>query len=126
MSSDMNRLMLRALLACALSVTSAATLAQYTGAQFQRDIVSADRERQVAAAYFVGGVVDQTQLIANVLQLTGSGAYDKSLFFCIPSSAKLGDVIAIVKSRMSNPSIALSESAATHVTRAVRDVWPCR
>ena len=111
-------------IACA-ALAAGSAFAQYSGAALQRDIQSTDREKNVAAIYFISGVVDQTTMISNTLSFT-SESYDKTLFFCIPETVKLIDIYAVVKARMEKPLIALSEPAVTHVTRAVRDFWPCK
>ena len=98
--------------------------AQYSGAELQRDILSAKREQQIAALYYVGGVIDQTAMTYNYLKLT-SAQVDRTAFFCLPPTAKLGDVFAVVKRRMESPELKLSEPAVTHVVQAARAVWPC-
>ena len=116
---------MKRLLAASLAVIASSAFGQYSGAALQRDIQSSDREKNIAAIYFISGVVDQTTMISNTLSFTSS-SFDKTLFFCIPETVKLIDIYAVVKTRMESPTIALSEPAVTHVTRAVRDFWPCK
>lgn len=104
---------------------SVPAMAQYTGADLQRDILSQKREQQMATLYYVGGVIDQTAMTYNFLKLA-SAPVDRTIFFCIPASAKLGDVFAVIKRRMEFPEIKLTEPAVTHIMQAARSVWPCR
>jgi hypothetical protein len=116
---------MRHMLAIILVFACGSATAQYSGTELQRDILSSKREQQIAALYYVGGVIDQTAMIYNFLKLTGV-QIDRTVFFCLPATAKLGDVFAVVKRRMESPDIKLSEPAVTHIMQAARAVWPCR
>lgn len=115
---------MRTILAVAFAFVSGNAVAQYSGAELRRDILSEKREQQIAALYYVSGVIDQTSMTYNFLKLSGA-RFDRSAFFCLPETAKLGDVFAIVRRRMESPEVKLSEPAVTHIMRAVKAAWPC-
>ncbi len=117
--------MRRILAAIGLLACSGSAIAQYSGVELQRHMRSTNREQNIAAMYFIGGVVDTNSMVYNVQAFTLK-EWDRTLFFCIPETIKLGDIYAVVKSRMDRPIVALTEPASTHVSRILREVWPCQ